>query len=94
MKITIIGAGSVGATTAYTIASMNLASEIIMIDINQEKAIGEALDIRQGLPFFAPCSIYAGDYSDAKQGPSSTNIKKHQKFWCFSFIYPNKHQVV
>ena len=66
MKITIIGAGSVGATTAYTIASMNLASEIILIDINQEKSIGEALDIRQGLPFFSPCSIYAGDYSDAK----------------------------
>ena len=66
MKITIIGAGSVGATIAYTISAMNLASEIIMIDINQEKAIGEALDIRQGLPFFAPCSIYAGDYSDAK----------------------------
>ena len=66
MKITIIGAGSVGATIAYTITSMNLASEIILIDINQEKAIGEALDIRQGIPFFTPCSIYAGDYSDAK----------------------------
>ena len=35
-----------------------------MIDINTEKALGEALDIRQGLPFCAPCSIYAGNYSD------------------------------
>ncbi len=66
MKITIIGAGSVGATIAYSITAMNLASEIIMIDINQEKAIGEAMDIRQGIPFFSPCSIYAGDYTDAK----------------------------
>ncbi len=65
-KISIIGTGSVGSTIAYTLTVMGLASEIVMIDINNEKALGEALDIRQGTPFCGACSIYAGDYRDAK----------------------------
>ena len=65
-KITVIGAGSVGATTAYTAAVKGIASEICMIDINKEKTEGEAMDIRQASPFNAPCDIYAGDYADAK----------------------------
>lgn len=65
-KITIIGTGSVGSTIAYTLAVQGTASEIVMIDINAEKAKGEALDIRQGTPFCSPVSIYAGTYSDAK----------------------------
>ena len=65
-KITIIGAGSVGATIAYTMVVNGTASEIVMIDINGEKSLGEALDIRQGTPFCAPVSIYAGRYEDAK----------------------------
>ena len=64
-KISIIGTGSVGSTIAYTLTVMGLASEIVMIDINSEKALGEALDIRQGTPFCGACSIYAGDYRDA-----------------------------
>lgn len=64
-KITVIGTGSVGATIAYTLATVGIASEIVMIDINKEKAYGEALDIRQGTPFCNPCTINAGEYSDA-----------------------------
>ncbi len=64
-KICVIGTGSVGSTIAYTLTVMGLASEIVMIDINSEKALGEALDIRQGTPFCGACSIYAGDYRDA-----------------------------
>ena len=65
-KITIIGTGSVGSTIAYTLAVCGIASEIVMVDINQEKALGEALDIRQGIPFCdSPVSIYAGSYRDA-----------------------------
>ena len=64
-KVSIIGTGSVGSTIAYTLTVMGLASEIVMIDINNEKALGEALDIRQGTPFCSACSIYAGDYRDA-----------------------------
>ena len=65
-KITIIGSGSVGSTIAYTLTIMGLASEIVMIDINGEKALGEALDIRQGTPFCNPSNIYAGSYADAE----------------------------
>lgn len=64
-KISIIGTGTVGSTIAYTLTVMGLASEIVMIDINNEKALGEALDIRQGTPFCSACTIYAGDYRDA-----------------------------
>lgn len=64
-KVSIIGTGSVGSTIAYTLTVMGLASEIVMIDINNEKALGEALDIRHGTPFCGACSIYAGDYRDA-----------------------------
>ena len=65
-KITIIGSGSVGATIAYTLTISGIASEIVMIDINGEKALGEALDIRQGTPFCTPTNIYAGTYDDAE----------------------------
>lgn len=64
-KITVIGSGSVGATIAYTLTISGIASEIVMIDINNEKALGEALDIRQGTPFCNPTNIYAGTYEDA-----------------------------
>lgn len=65
-KITVIGSGSVGSTIAYTLTVMGIASEIVMIDINHEKSLGEALDIRQGVPFCNPTSIYAGTYADAE----------------------------
>ena len=64
-KITVIGSGNVGSTIAYTLTIMGLASEIVMIDVNEEKSLGEALDIRQGVPFCSPANIYAGTYSDA-----------------------------
>ena len=64
-KITVIGSGNVGSTIAYTLTLMGLASEIVMIDVNEEKSLGEALDIRQGVPFCNPTNIYAGSYADA-----------------------------
>ncbi len=65
-KVTIIGAGSVGSTIAYTIAVKGIASEVVLIDINEEKARGEAMDIIQGTPFCSPLTVYAGTYEDAK----------------------------
>ena len=64
-KITVIGAGNVGSTIAYTLSVMGLAKDIVMIDINNKLALGEALDIRQGTPFSNNCTIYAGNYEDA-----------------------------
>ena len=65
-KITIIGAGSVGSTIAYNLSNNNIASEIVLIDINKEKVEGEVMDIVQGTSFRNPISIVAGDYEDAK----------------------------
>ena len=65
-KITIIGAGSVGSTIAYTLAHDEIASEIVLIDINKEKVEGEVMDIEQGTCFRSPISMVAGDYADAK----------------------------
>ncbi|MCP1102662.1 L-lactate dehydrogenase [Aequitasia blattaphilus] len=64
-KITVIGAGSVGATIAYTLSLESLASEIVLIDINKEKVEGEVMDIAQGMSFRDPISIIAGEYEDA-----------------------------
>lgn len=64
-KITIIGAGSVGSTIAYTLSNEDLASEIVMIDINKKKVSGEVMDIVQGTCFRNPISIIAGEYEDA-----------------------------
>ena len=64
-KITVIGSGNVGATIAYTLTVQGIASEIVMIDLNQEKSLGEALDIRQGVSLCSPANVYAGSYSDA-----------------------------
>lgn len=65
-KITIIGAGSVGSTIAYTLSNEDIASEIVMIDINKKKVAGEAMDIIQGASFRDPISVIAGDYADAE----------------------------
>ncbi len=65
-KITIIGAGSVGSTIAYTLSGQDIASELVLIDINKEKVKGEVMDIEQGTCFRDPISIVAGDYKDAK----------------------------
>ena len=64
-KITIIGAGSVGATIAYKLSGEDFASEIVLIDINKDKVEGEVMDIKQGTCFRNPISVIAGDYEDA-----------------------------
>lgn len=65
-KITIIGAGSVGSTIAYTLSQQAIASEIVLIDIKKDKVYGEVMDIEQGTCFRDPISIVAGEYEDAK----------------------------
>ncbi len=65
-KITIIGAGSVGATIAYTLSQRDIASQLVLIDINKEKVDGEVMDIEQGTCFRDPVSIVGGEYEDAK----------------------------
>ena len=64
-KITVIGAGSVGATVANDLMIQGIATEIVLVDINKQKAFGEALDIYQGAPFCSPAIVRSGDYEDA-----------------------------
>ncbi|HPD00195.1 MAG TPA: L-lactate dehydrogenase [Acetivibrio sp.] len=63
-KITIIGTGFVGSTTAYTLMLSGLISEIVLIDMNEKKADGEVMDLNHGMPFVRPVNIYRGDYRD------------------------------
>jgi L-lactate dehydrogenase len=63
-KVGIIGCGFVGASSAFALMQSGLFSEMVLIDANQEKAEGEALDISHGLPFVRPMDIYAGSYDD------------------------------
>ena len=64
-KISVIGAGSVGATIANDLMIQGVASEIVLIDINDKKAKGEALDVYQGAPFQSPAIVRPGEYPDA-----------------------------
>jgi L-lactate dehydrogenase len=65
-KIVIVGAGFVGTSFAYSLLIRGLASEIVIIDINRDRALGEAMDLNHGLPFAYPTKIWAGDYPDCK----------------------------
>lgn len=63
-KAAIIGSGFVGTSIAFALMQKALFSELVLIDINQEKAAGEAMDLSHGIPFTAPMQIYAGGYDD------------------------------
>ena len=65
-KISILGAGNVGATIAYTLALTDVCSEILLVDINKEKAEGEMLDISQCAACAPSVTIRCGEYEDVK----------------------------
>ena len=66
-KITVIGAGAVGSATAFALALRGVANEIVLIDINEDRALGEAMDIHQGTPLMSEAvSVYAGNYGAAE----------------------------
>lgn len=63
-KISVIGAGAVGSATVFALMNANLASEIVIVDINKNKAEGEAKDLSHGKVFVSPVNILEGDYKD------------------------------
>ncbi len=65
-KITIIGAGAVGSSIGYLLVAESIASEVVFIDVNKDKAFGEAMDIYQATPFLSPAIVRSGEYEDAK----------------------------
>ena len=66
-KVGIIGVGQVGASIAFALMEKGIFNEIVLIDNNKEKAIGEAMDLSHGILYASSLSkIYAGDYKDLK----------------------------
>jgi L-lactate dehydrogenase len=60
----MIGCGFVGASSAFSLVESGLFSELVLIDVNRDRAEGEAMDLSHGLPFARPMEIYAGSYDD------------------------------
>ncbi len=91
MKVGIIGSGMVGATAAYAIMLRKAASDIVLIDVNEKRAIAEAQDITHAVPFSAATDVYAGIYEDlndakiviiaagANQKPGETRLMLMEK---------------
>jgi L-lactate dehydrogenase len=65
-KIGIIGSGAVGTTFAYSLIISGLSSQIVLVDVNKQRAEGEAMDLNHGVPFASPTRIWAGEYSDCE----------------------------
>ncbi len=90
-KVVIVGAGAVGSTFAYALAQRGVADEICLLDANRDLAIGQALDLAHGMPFYPPVQIRVGekeDYADAqvivmtagaKQAPGETRLALLQR---------------
>lgn len=65
-KVVIVGCGFVGSSSAFALMQSGLFSEMVLIDLDQDRAEGEAMDISHGVPFAGPMKIYAGNYDDIK----------------------------
>ncbi len=100
-KCAVVGCGFVGASCAFSLVESGLFSEMVLIDVNKEKAEGEAMDLSHGVPFTRPIEVYAGDYPDlegagiviiaagANQKPGETRIDLvHKNIKIFQQIVP------
>ncbi|KGX83869.1 L-lactate dehydrogenase [Pontibacillus marinus] len=65
-KVALIGTGFVGSSYAFALLNQGVTEELVMIDVNKEKAEGDAIDLKHGLAFASPMKIYAGDYEDCR----------------------------
>ena len=63
-KVGIVGCGFVGSASAFALMQSGLFSEMVLIDVDRDRAEGEALDIAHGMPLASPANIYAGNYAD------------------------------
>lgn len=101
-KIAVIGCGFVGSTCAFSLMQSKLFTEMVLVDVDQSRAEGEALDISHGIPYSSPINIYAGTYDDvsdaaiviitagANQKPGETRLDLVQKnVAIFRTIVPN-----
>ena len=63
-KVGVVGAGLVGSSFVYALMIRELATEVVLVDIDAEKAAGEVMDFNHGLSFSKPLKILVGDYAD------------------------------
>lgn len=105
-KCAVVGCGFVGASCAFSLVESGLFSEMVLIDVNKEKAEGEAMDLSHGVPFTRPIEVYAGDYPDlegagiiiiaagANQKPGETRIDLvHKNIKIFSRLCPRSQNI-
>lgn len=63
-KVAIVGAGHVGCTLAHTLVVSGVAREIVLVDADRDRAEGEAMDLAQAVPFYAPVEVRSGEIPD------------------------------
>ena len=63
-KVTVFGTGMVGASYAYKLLGSGLASEMVLVDANRERAEGEVMDLNHAMPFDKPCQVRVGSYEE------------------------------
>ncbi|MBM7660168.1 L-lactate dehydrogenase [Bacillus mesophilus] len=73
MKVVIIGAGAVGSSYAYALLNQGFVRDLVIIDLNHQKAEGDAIDLLHGMPFSSPMNIWAGTYEDCKNADLVVN---------------------
>ncbi|MRH42034.1 L-lactate dehydrogenase [Aquibacillus halophilus] len=85
-KVVIIGTGFVGSSYAYSLLNQGVVNELVLVDLNRDKAEGEARDLNHGMPFGSPMKIRAGGYDEcsdadlvvitagANQAPGETRL--------------------
>ena len=64
-KVAVVGCGFVGSSVAFALLNSGLFAEIVLIDVDKNKAEGEAMDMSDGVPFVGQTRVYAGSYDDA-----------------------------
>ncbi len=91
MKVVVIGAGAVGSSFAYALLNQGFVRDLVIIDLNHDKAEGDAIDLLHGMPFSSPMNIWAGTYADcrdanlvvncagANQAPGETRLELLEK---------------
>ena len=97
-KVAIIGCGFVGASCAFALMQSGMFSEMVLIDVDKNRAEGEAMDISHGMPFAKPSKIYAGDYDDIIDACDKEReylqkvlvylkANKHPKYWFYGHYH-------
>ncbi|MGG5252523.1 L-lactate dehydrogenase [Neobacillus sp. SM06] len=66
-RVVLVGTGAVGCSYAYSMINQGVAEELVLIDVNEAKAEGEAMDLNHGMPFApSPIKVWSGTYQDCE----------------------------